>query len=123
MRHHFTKCRTIGNLKSKISNDQHRVPVAIKAILHLDRFLICALDEVKTREGGHEYERRRSRQVKVGDQCVDHPERIARPYEKACNSLVRLQLSLPFSDPFQGSGASGADRNHTMTALFGSVDP
>src|SRR5438270_570980 len=76
--------------------DEHRISVAVKAILRLDGFLICLTDQINPGEGTDEHQQARPGQVKVRDERVYNLEAVGRVD-------VKVRLSRPPNDWSPGS--------------------
>src|SRR5215510_13314462 len=61
--------------------------------------------------------------MKIGDQCVDHPEGITRAYEKPGDPMARLYLSSSSCNPLECSCTGRTHSNDPVAIPFRPIDP
>src|SRR5262245_43413432 len=61
--------------------------------------------------------------MKIGDQCVDDPERVTGTYEEAGNPMPRLHFSRSSRNPLDRPRTGGTDSDDPMTIPFRPIDP
>src|SRR5579875_74837 len=79
-----------GPSSARISEDEHGVAEAREPVPPADRLRVSLQDALASREGAHEEEGGRPRQVEVGDEGIGHPEGEARRDEELGPPAPRL---------------------------------
>ena len=75
------------------SDNQHRVAVAVEAVLFLNRLPVGLGNKFRAAECLHQHEQRRAREMKVRHQRVDRPKLKRRANKQIGLALPRLQFS------------------------------
>ena len=101
------------------SIDQHAITIAEETIPFLDRLSIGFEHEFLSRQSTDEHQQRRLREVKVGQQRIDHLEVVGRIDKNVRLSLLRLEPGFAncFSAGLEDSHDGCTNRNHTLGIL------
>src|ERR1044071_2893958 len=98
------------------SEYQHRVAVAVKAILLADRLIVGAAHEIEAHESGDHGDRRRAGKMKIGNERVDDAKTEPGRDEKPRDPGVRFDSAFPLRDPFERARARRADGDDPAAA-------
>src|SRR5688500_11471033 len=117
-------------LEGCLLQNQHRIAEAVKAVVLLNCFLICSEHEVAPREGGHQHQQSRPRQVEVSHHRINDAEFVPRVYKevrptlslfKHCRPILWRDLLLS-GRRLKHSDAGSTDRNYAPACFLCPVD-
>src|SRR3954463_8241674 len=97
-------------------DDKHAVAVAIEAVARADGVAVCVEHEFASREGAHQDEERRARQVKVGEHCVHGAEAIAGRDGESCLAAARAYATAFARGGFERAHGRRADGDYATAA-------
>ena len=103
-------------------DDGHGVAVGKKTVVVFNGLPVCVEDAFTAGEGGDEKKERGFRQMEIGNQVVDNPERKSWINEQVAFSGKRPHLPVLGCGKFQGAHRGGPDRPDPAAGGFGTVD-
>lgn len=105
-----------------LSEDQHTIAVTEKAEFFRNGLPVSVKNQVSSGEGGNQNEQSGARQMKIGDEGIDHAETETGPDEKPCPSFPGNQSPLRVNGRLQSPGHGGADGKNPPSFRFGPID-
>ena len=95
-------------------NYQHRISKAEETVFCFDRLFVGRQHMLPSCQGADQHDKRRFRQVEVGDEAVQHFEPISRIDEDLGPAACLPEAALRVRGGFDGAAGSSADTDHAV---------